>query len=342
MGFDIISNEISGRVFSDCNCNGVQDTEDFGNAGIIVTGTPGSDCAAGTASQTALTVSDGSYILEGLAACTYSVSISSANQVCNGANSQTADAGTDPTNVNFSLELAGSFSVPADTSISCTQLVNGSPPTSITGTADSSGSCGGSGGTVSFDDSEVSRVCGGSFVVNRRWFTGGEEGFQVITVTDSGNAPTLSIPSTQTVQCGGDSSPSSTGQATATDDCSANVDVTFVDSSDVACNEELCVATTTIQRTWTAVDDCGNQSGSQTQQINVQGCSGGEIPNCPTPDPDDDDAECYIPSYDDDLCICPVGDDDDDDFGSCQYESSSSATSIVISFALLAIMFLLH
>eukprot|EP01115_Flamella_aegyptia_P013295 TRINITY_DN6_c0_g3_i1.p1 TRINITY_DN6_c0_g3~~TRINITY_DN6_c0_g3_i1.p1 ORF type:complete len:534 (+),score=186.18 TRINITY_DN6_c0_g3_i1:110-1711(+) len=338
--FGIISNEISGRVFSDCNCNAVQDTEDFGVSGITVTATPGSGCASGTSTQTISTNSDGSYTLTGLAACTYAVSISSANNPCNGANSINSDASSDPTNVNFSLEQAGSFTVPADTSISCTQLVNGSPPTSLTGEA-VGGGCGGSG-TISFDDSEISRVCGGSFVVNRRWFSGGEEGFQVITVTDSGASPVLSIPSTANVQCNGDTSTDSLGFATATDDCSTSVDVQFVDSETVACNEELCVSTRTIQRTWTAVDDCGNQASSQTQTINVAACTGGEVPTCPTPPPSTDDDECYIPSYDDDLCICPVGDDDDDDFGSCQYESSSSATSIVISFALLAIMFLLH
>jgi hypothetical protein len=340
--FDIISNEISGRVFSDCNCDGNFDGDDAGVSGITVTGTPNSDCGSGTESQTAVTVSDGTYLLEGLAACTYTVSISSANNPC-GSNQITADATLDPTNVDFNLELAGAFSVPADITITCAQLVGGSPPTSVTGTATADGACGGSGGAVNFEDSVISNVCDSDFVVNRRWFAGSEEGFQVITVTDTNTGPSLNVPSSVSIECTESSDPSNTGTATATDDCSSNVSVDFVDASTFSCNENLCGQSEAIERTWTAIDDCGN-TATGVQLISRNPCDGSTPITCPTGSDDDngsddeglndDDNDCLAPQDDDDLCICPVGDDDDDDFGSCI--QSSDASSIFISFSLIA------
>ncbi|TVZ59840.1 gliding motility-associated-like protein [Flavobacteriaceae bacterium MAR_2010_105] len=76
--------------------------------------------------------------------------------------------------------------------------------------------------------------------------------------------PELTIPADITIECPDDSSPSNTGTATATDNCSP-ANVTF---NDVITNGN-CPSNYTITRTWTATDACGN-SISENQIITVQ------------------------------------------------------------------------
>ena len=73
--------------------------------------------------------------------------------------------------------------------------------------------------------------------------------------------PVLDIPADTTVDRGTDTSPTSTGQATATDDNTANPNVTFVDAETPGPVPFQSV----IARTWTATDDSGNTS--QDQQL---------------------------------------------------------------------------
>lgn len=65
--------------------------------------------------------------------------------------------------------------------------------------------------------------------------------------------PALSCPADVNVECGNDTSPTSTGTATASDNCDPNPSVTFSDSSVPGCG-----MTEVITRTWTAIDASGN------------------------------------------------------------------------------------
>jgi hypothetical protein len=74
----------------------------------------------------------------------------------------------------------------------------------------------------------------------------------------------LTTPADATVGCSDDTSPTSTGTATATDDCDGAPTVTYSDS--VAAGS--CPQESVITRTWTATDACGNASNAD-QTITV-------------------------------------------------------------------------
>ncbi len=80
--------------------------------------------------------------------------------------------------------------------------------------------------------------------------------------TDS-NPPAIGCPPNATVECGGDTSPTGTGTATASDTCDPSPTVTFSDSSAPNCGN-----TEVITRTWTATDASGNMA-SCVQTITV-------------------------------------------------------------------------
>jgi len=78
------------------------------------------------------------------------------------------------------------------------------------------------------------------------------------TTPEDTTAPTLSIPSDVEVEAPGDTSPSSTGTATATDNIDPNPTVTYNDVSTPGAGQTL----ETITRTWTATDTSGNFANS--------------------------------------------------------------------------------
>ncbi|WP_425075577.1 gliding motility-associated C-terminal domain-containing protein [Psychroserpens sp. S379A] len=152
------------------------------------------------------------------------------------------------------------LTLPANITVECTE--NTSPSTTRNATA--TDNC--SNVTVTFTDSAVAG-CGNTETITRTWTATDECGNsisedQIITVVDT-NAPILTIPANETVECTESTNPSETGTATATDTC-GNVTVTFADTSVAGCGN-----TETITRTWTATDECGNTT-SEDQIITVE------------------------------------------------------------------------
>merc|ERR1712017_45458 len=172
--WEILSNEadIFGSVFVDCDCDVQKDTDDNGIGNVVVTLTGDSSCAVSSLSAT--TSSAGDYSFIGLPPCKYTVSIpSTTGQFCStSGSSQTVTlSSTSLFNVNFGIEGANTFTVPADASVFCNQ---------------------GASGTVSFADTISNQNCDADFTITRTWSdNAGNSGNQIITVTDTGVAPTF-------------------------------------------------------------------------------------------------------------------------------------------------------
>jgi hypothetical protein len=147
--------------------------------------------------------------------------------------------------------------VPADETVECDAIPD---PPEVTATD------GCSAAAVELSESVEPGLCLGEATITRTWTATDDCGNQTsqsqfITVEDT-TSPVLSgVPADETVEC--DSIPDPP-IVTATDNCSAAL-------VEVSENIEpgLCDGAMTITRTWTATDDCGNQT-SQSQVITVQ------------------------------------------------------------------------
>lgn len=155
---------------------------------------------------------------------------------------------------------------PADESVEC---LAGVPDADFAG-GSASDSCGGDPTVTHEGDTDNGGTgCAGDPLIIARTYRATraaddfEECTQTITVVDA-TAPVLAVPADITVECDASTAPSDTGEATATDNCDAAPVVEFSDSvADGACAQE-----STITRTWTATDTCGN-SASADQVITV-------------------------------------------------------------------------
>lgn len=121
--------------------------------------------------------------------------------------------------------------------------------------------------------------CNGTGLLIRTWSVWDQCGnvstcAQQIWITDNID-PEIICPANKEISCSDSSTPSATGYATATDNCSANVEITYNDNTQLnGCNE-----TGLILRVWSARDDCGNVK-TCTQLITVVDNTA-PIINCP-------------------------------------------------------------
>lgn len=120
-----------------------------------------------------------------------------------------------------------------------------------------------SGVDISYSDDSLSvDLC--NFVIQRTWTATDDCGnvaqcVQSISILDSTD-PIISCPADVTIQCDESTEPSYTGEPIFTDNCDANLDVSY---SDVL---ESGNCQSSITRTWLAVDNCGNEA-TCVQQI---------------------------------------------------------------------------
>jgi hypothetical protein len=124
------------------------------------------------------------------------------------------------------------------------------------------------GPTATFSDILIPTACAQEFTILRIW-TGTDESenistdLQVIHVVDT-TPPVISAPSDVTLEIGDSTDPASTGVALATDTADPAPTITFADRITPGTSPEE----STITRTWTATDDCGN-TGTADQLILV-------------------------------------------------------------------------
>ena len=113
----------------------------------------------------------------------------------------------------------------------------------------------------------VTNACGNTKVIRRTWTATDECGnssssVQTITVRDT-VPPVIACPADVILDCPADTSTNRTGMASAQDGCGA-VTISFADHV-----SGLCGQTKVIDRTWTAIDGCGN-AVSCVQRITVR------------------------------------------------------------------------
>ena len=169
----------------------------------------------------------------------------------------TVDDTTDPT-----------FTVPAGISVECdTDLDDLSITGDVTDEADNCST----GLDATYADTIENGDCPNSFVVTRTWTLTDDCGntttqAQTITVDDSTD-PTFTVPGDIAIECDQATDPSVTGNATnIMDNCSTGLTATFTDAQTA---DESCPNAFVIARTWSVVDECGNEA-TAIQTITVQ------------------------------------------------------------------------
>jgi len=216
----------------------------------------GSGTISGPANQRTVTVAAGT-VCGG--SFTLSLNVTS-NQCSSACNTQVLLADATPPVLN----------APADRILECPADTR----TNATGSATATDDCGFT--TVSYSD-ETNSQCGGGMSIARTWTATDRCGntashVQNITLRDT-TAPLLACPPNRTLECPADTSPASTGSATASDACSSFT----ISFSDLTSNS--CAGTKVIWRTWAAVDACSN-AASCVQIITVRDTAAPAI-TCP-------------------------------------------------------------
>jgi len=177
--------------------------------------------------------------------------------------------------------LAPVITCPADATISCDE----STDPANTGMATATDLC--SEPTVTFADvSTQGTGCDAyNYTITRTWTATDNLGLtatcaQVITVQDI-TPPMITCPGDVTTSCDEPTNTGATGMATATDNCSAEgeITITFVDASTQEMGTGCGASTFSITRTWTATDACGNTA--QCDQIIGVADTEGPVITCP-------------------------------------------------------------
>jgi hypothetical protein len=126
------------------------------------------------------------------------------------------------------------------------------------GSAMAADNCGGNIMTISFSDNVVGGGCAEEITIERTWTAIDSCGnmstcLQTITLQDTTN-PVITCPVDTTINCTEDTSPDILGSASGSDNCDNEVEISFSDNAIMgSCSGEF-----TIERTWTATDNCGN------------------------------------------------------------------------------------
>ncbi|GEM_PF-1160477 len=157
---------------------------------------------------------------------------------------------------------------PTDITVDCSASIDPTNTGIATATDDNDPSP-----VITYNDEITAGACANESVITRTWTVtdvdnNTDQCVQTITITDN-IAPSITCPVDIAVQFGESTDPSNTGTATADDNCSGTVSISFVDA----------VNGNVITRTWTASDDCGNSTNCN-QTITIEGSAGPEI-TCP-------------------------------------------------------------
>jgi len=157
------------------------------------------------------------------------------------------------------------FTAPPAITIECDESTDPSNTGAPTGIADNCDPA----PAVASNDNLTPGSCSGESTISRAWSVTDACGnrrtlIQTITIVDT-TAPTFTVPADVTVECDASTSPADTGEVTVkADNCDTNP---VIASSDQVVPGS-CVGESTILRTWTATDACGNVA-AQTQTISI-------------------------------------------------------------------------
>ena len=159
---------------------------------------------------------------------------------------------------------------PADLTIECDEDID----PSNTGTATATDNCTPDNAIdITYEDVDSSLGgCNGSGTITRVWTAKDLCGNsstceQRITIEDT-TPPVITCPADLTIECDEDIDPSSTGSATATDNCGPDNSLD-IDYEDDVSGLSGCNGSGVLLRTWTATDDCDNSS-TCVQRITIE------------------------------------------------------------------------
>ena len=152
-------------------------------------------------------------------------------------------------------------SVPANVTVSCSEI----PPV---GTPTATDNCDATPNVTYNGATRINGTCPNSYTLQRKWTITDDCGnatsaMQTLTVQDVTAPVFVTVPAAITVSC--ETIPA-VGTPTASDNCAASVNITYNGATRI---DGACPDSYTLQRSWTALDSCGN-AATTIQIITVQ------------------------------------------------------------------------